>query len=142
MAGRGTRRSQLVAVFLAIGGAFAVPRAFAEEAGLYTAAQAERGGQLYQQFCSACHGSQLQGSPSVPLTGESYRARWEDGKHTLDDLYYIIRSLMPNDAPGSLSRAQYADIVAYILQVNRYPAGGSELVPKAADMKAVILQPH
>ncbi|HEY5929909.1 MAG TPA: cytochrome c [Burkholderiales bacterium] len=108
----------------------------------FTDAQATRGNELYQQNCSICHGSQLQGNPAAPLTGPAFSGRWEDGKHTLDDLYYIIRSLMPNNAPGSLSKAQYADIVAYILKVNRYPAGESELVPKAADMKAVVLQPH
>jgi mono/diheme cytochrome c family protein len=110
--------------------------------GLYSAAQAARGEETYQQFCSACHGARLQGTPAAPLTGEAFRGRWEDGKHTLDDLYYIIRSLMPNNAPGSLSKAQYADVVAYILKVNNYPAGARELVPKAADMKAVLLAPH
>jgi len=116
-------------------------RACAEEA-VYTAAQSARGEETYQQYCAACHGARLQGTPAAPLTGESFRGRWEDGKHTLDDLYYIIRSLMPNNAPGSLSRAQYADVVAYILSVNNYPAGDAELVPKAAAMKALTLQPH
>jgi mono/diheme cytochrome c family protein len=112
------------------------------EEGFYSPAQAARGEETYQQFCSACHGVRLQGSPAAPLTGESFRARWEDGKHTLDDLYYIIRSLMPNNAPGSLSKAQYADVLAFILRVNNYPAGEQELVPKASVMKAVTLQPH
>ena len=49
---------------------------------------------------------------------------------------------MPNNAPGSLSKGQYADVVAYILKVNNYPVGGEDLVPKAAAMKAVTLQPH
>jgi mono/diheme cytochrome c family protein len=115
--------------------------ACAEDA-VYTAAQSARGEETYQQFCSACHGARLQGTPAAPLTGEAFRGRWEDGKHTLDDLYYIVRSLMPNNAPGSLSKAQYADVVAYILKVNSYPAGEAELVPKAAAMKAVILLPH
>ena len=110
--------------------------------GLYSEAQAGRGEALYQQFCSACHGARLQGNPAAPLTGEAFRARWEDGKHSLDDLFYIIRSLMPNNAPGSLSKAQYADVVAYILKVNGYPEGGSELTPNVAAMKAVTLQPH
>jgi len=110
--------------------------------GLYNEAQAVRGEQLYQQNCSLCHGARLQGTPAAPLTGEAFRGRWEDGKHTLDDLYYIIRSLMPNNSPGSLSKAQYADVVAYILKINNYPAGEAELVPKPAAMKAVILQPH
>lgn len=111
-------------------------------AGLYSEAQAARGADLYQQHCAVCHGVRLQGTPAAPLTGESFRGRWEDGKHTLDDLYYIIRSLMPNSAPGSLSKPQYADIVSYILKVNGYPAGEAELVPNAPAMKAVTLQPH
>jgi mono/diheme cytochrome c family protein len=110
--------------------------------GLYSPAQAARGEETYQQFCSGCHGARLQGTPAAPLTGDVFRGRWEDGKHTLDDLYYIIRSLMPNNAPGSLSKSQYADVVAFILKVNNYPAGEDELVPKATSMKAVTLQPH
>ncbi len=118
-----------------------VAHARAEDA-VYSAAQSARGEETYQQYCSACHGARLQGTPAAPLTGEAFRGRWEDGKHTLDDLFYIIRSLMPNNAPGSLSKAQYADVVAYILKVNNYPVGEEELVPRAATMKAVTLQPH
>jgi S-disulfanyl-L-cysteine oxidoreductase SoxD len=128
-------RGALLSTFFLAAGACA-------EDPVYTVAQSARGEETYQQFCSACHGVRLQGTPAAPLTGEAFRGRWEDGKHTLDDLYYIIRSLMPNNAPGSLSKAQYADVVAYILKVNNYPAGDAELVPKVAAMKAVILQPH
>ncbi len=122
-------------------GFFLAASAFAGDA-LYTTAQSARGEETYQQYCAACHGTRLQGVPAAPLTGEAFRGRWEDGKHTLDDLYYIIRSLMPNNAPGSLSKAQYADIVAYILKTNNYPAGEVELVPDAAVMKTVVLSPH
>jgi mono/diheme cytochrome c family protein len=120
---------------------FLMASVFAEDA-VYTATQSARGEETYQQYCAVCHGARLQGTPAAPLAGDAFRGRWEDGKHTLDDLYYIIRSLMPNNAPGSLSNAQYADIVAYILKINNYPAGEAELVPKSATMKAVILQPH
>jgi mono/diheme cytochrome c family protein len=68
--------------------------------GLYSEVRAARGGGLYQQHCSACHSAQLQGSPAVPLTGEAFRARWEDRQHTLDDLYYIIRAVRVT-SPGS-----------------------------------------
>lgn len=119
-----------------------VPVSAQADDGIYSMAQAARGEALYHEHCAACHGGQLQGKPAAALTGEAFRGRWEDGKHTLDDLYYIIRSLMPNNAPGSLSKAQYADVVAYILKVNKYPAGESELVPTAPVMKAVTLQPH
>jgi len=134
-------RYLFLAFFLAASACFMIAGVRAEDA-VYTAAQSERGEEAYQLYCSACHGARLQGAPAAPLTGEAFRGRWEDGKHTLDDLYYIIRSLMPNNAPGSLSKAQYADIVAYILKTNNYPAGEVELVPKVAVMKAVVLSPH
>ena len=110
--------------------------------GLYSDAQAARGEGLYQQYCSVCHGAGLQGNPAAPLTGAAFRSRWEDGRHTLDDLFFIIRSLMPNNAPGSLSKTQYADVVAYILKVNGYQAGGAELIPNAAAMRGITLRPH
>jgi mono/diheme cytochrome c family protein len=110
--------------------------------GLFSETQAARGGELYQQYCAACHGARLEGNSAAPLVGAMFRARWEDGQHTLDDLFYIVRSLMPNNAPGSLSKAQYADVVAYILQANGYPAGETELSPASATMKAVTLRPH
>ena len=118
------------------------PSAQNKASGLYSETQAVRGALLYQQYCAACHGARLQGTPAAPLTGEASRGRWEDGKHTLDDLYYITRSLMPNNAPGSLSKPQYADIVSYILKVNGYPSGEADLVPNATAMKAVTLQPQ
>ena len=110
--------------------------------GVYTTAQAARGEALYQQHCVTCHGARLEGNPAAALTGPAFRARWEDGAHTLDDLFYIVRTLMPNNAPGSLSKPEYADVVAYILKVNGYPAGQADLLPKAAIMKPVVLQPH
>jgi len=128
-------------VVMAVGGP-AIAGEAENERRVYSEVQAARGEELYQQHCSPCHGALLLGNPAAPLTGEAFRARWEDGKHTLDDLYYIIRSLMPNSAPGSLSKAQYADVVAYILKINNYPAGETELVPRPVAMKAVTLQPH
>ncbi|HXX11904.1 MAG TPA: cytochrome c [Burkholderiales bacterium] len=110
--------------------------------GAYSEAQAARGENIYQQYCAVCHGPSLQGNPAAPLTGPAFRVRWEDGKHTLDDLFFIVRSLMPNNAPGSLTKAQYADVVAYILKVNGYPAGDAELIPTAAAMKRVTLLPR
>lgn len=112
------------------------------EAAVYSMAQAARGESLYRANCVNCHGARLEGNPGAALTGPGFRARWEDGSHTLDDFYYIVRTLMPNNAPGSLTRAEYADVVAYILKVNGYPAGDADLLPKGAHMKAFMLRPH
>jgi hypothetical protein len=45
----------------------------------------------------------------------------------VDDLFYIIRTLMPYGQPATLSKQGYIDIIAYILMVNGYPAGTQPL---------------
>jgi len=133
------RRACLAFVAMLAAGTGAVQ---AGDDAVYSEPQAVRGEALFQEHCAACHGARLEGNPAVALTGPAFRTRWEDGTHTLDDFYYIIRTLMPYSAPGSLSKPQYADIVAYILKVNAYPAGDKELEPKAPAMKTLVLQPH
>lgn len=112
------------------------------EPGVYSPAQAARGEAIFAERCAKCHGGRLEGNAAVALTGPGFRARWEDGAHTLDDLFYIVRTLMPNDAPGSLQRTEYADVVAYILRVNGYPAGEAELPIKGPVLKGTVLAPH
>jgi hypothetical protein len=46
---------------------------------------------------------------------------------TVGDLFERIRLSMPEGRPGTLSRQQNADILAYILSVNQFPAGKTEL---------------
>jgi mono/diheme cytochrome c family protein len=112
------------------------------DAGIYSEAQAARGEQLYQQYCVSCHGGRLQGNPAAPLAGPTFVSRWADGAHTLDDLLYIMRTQMPYNAPASLSKQQYADVLAYVLKVNGYPAGEAELAPVASVLKGVTLRPR
>jgi S-disulfanyl-L-cysteine oxidoreductase SoxD len=111
-------------------------------AAVYTEAQAMRGERLYEQYCTACHGARLQGNPAAPLVGAVFESRWADGQHTLDDLFYIVRTQMPYNAPGSLAKQQYADVVAYVLKMNGYVAGEAELTPSAAALKKITLQPR
>ena len=47
---------------------------------------------------------------------------------------------MPQDSPGRLSRQQYADIVARILNANEFPAGESELGTDVAVLKQILIQ--
>lgn len=112
------------------------------DTGLYSEAQATRGERLYEQYCTACHGAKLEGNPAAPLAGGVFLSRWADGQHTLDDLFYIVRMQMPYSAPGSLAKQQYADIVAFVLKANAYPAGEAELTPSPADLKRITLQPR
>ncbi len=107
--------------------------------GVYAEAQAKRGEAGYAKSCAGCHGPDLTGVDAAPsLTGNEFNSGWND--LTLDDLFDRIRTTMPGDAPGSLSREQCADILAFILAKDGFPAGPSELVagPALKDIKFVV----
>src|SRR5881396_3091380 len=94
--------------------------------GIYTEAQAKRGEGFYSQYCASCHGPELTGGEMAPgLTGGEFRANWND--LSVGDLFERIRVSMPQNAPGSLSRQQDADILAFVLLKGGFPAGQAEL---------------
>ena len=113
------------------------PRAFAQEGqrdsesqsvwdGAYTAEQAKRGENLYQKNCSTCHGDRLNGSGEAPaLSGGKFLSNWSG--LTLGDLFERIRKTMPQDKPERVTRREKADILAYVLNFNKFPAGKNEL---------------
>jgi S-disulfanyl-L-cysteine oxidoreductase SoxD len=106
--------------------------------GVYTAEQAIRGEQVYADYCAACHGDGLDGVESAPaVTGIEFYGRWEG--ETLDGLFDRIRTSMPQDKPGSLSRAQNADILAYMLRVGGYPAGDAPLEGQAGTLAQITI---
>lgn len=45
----------------------------------------------------------------------------------MDDLFYIVRTLMPYETPATLSKQEYIDIIAYLLMMNGHPAGAQAL---------------
>jgi hypothetical protein len=65
------------------------------------------------------------GEMSPPLTGGEFLSNWNG--LTLGDLFERIRTTMPQNNPGKLSREVNAAITAYILSVNKFPAGKTEL---------------
>ena len=94
--------------------------------GVYTSEQANRGQASYQMACSSCHGATLGGDAfAPPLIGPPFTERWQEG--SLGDLHLIIKTTMPQDRPGALGADMYADIVSFLLKMNNYPAGQSEL---------------
>jgi alcohol dehydrogenase (cytochrome c) len=94
---------------------------------LYTTAQAERGSSVYRAECTTCHGADLQGGAGSALIGENFLKTWARPDRTVDDLFYILRTTMPPGRSRSLSDAQHADALAYILNRNGFPAGDHEL---------------
>ena len=107
--------------------------------GVYTEQQASRGGALYGQECSGCHGESLTGADEAPaLSGGAFLANW-DGL-TVGDLFERIRISMPADRPGKLNREKIADILSYILNFNRFPAGNTELERQTEVLKQIRLE--
>jgi mono/diheme cytochrome c family protein len=107
--------------------------------GVYNKEQAKRGEAAFVQACSNCHGRTLEGADVTPaLTGGAFMANW-DGL-TLGDLYDRIRTSMPADRPGSLSRQDNADVIAYILQFNQFPSGKEELPRDALVLKQILFK--
>src|SRR5262249_412058 len=101
--------------------------------------QSERGGRLYRASCGACHGEALTGADTAPpLVGPDFVANWKD--MTMADLADRIRTSMPLDDPGRLTRGQGADILAYILKVGRYPAGSTDLGSGSEALRAIRIE--
>jgi mono/diheme cytochrome c family protein len=107
--------------------------------GIFTDEQEGRGAALYATHCASCHGDGLGGVESAPaLTGTTFYANWEG--ESLEALFERMRSSMPADKPGSLSRAQNADILAHMLKVGGYPAGTTALDGQAGALAPIAIR--
>lgn len=95
--------------------------------GVYTDQQAQRGEPMYREHCADCHGEDLEGDAEAPpLSGSAFQTNW-DGL-PLGGLFQRIRRDMPlNREVGKLGAAASADILAYMLKINRFPSGHTEL---------------
>jgi cytochrome c len=108
-------------------------------AAAFTAAQADRGLRSYERSCTKCHQSDLQGNQEVEapaLVGDPFQSHW--GGQPIKDLFEKVSTKMPADNPGSLPTSAYLDIVAYLLQANKLPAGSDELSLKPDALAAMI----
>jgi quinoprotein glucose dehydrogenase len=107
--------------------------------GVYSKEQARRGQAVYQQECAKCHGQNLAGGEASPtLTGAEFLKNW-NGK-TVGALYERTRKTMPSDDPGNLSTRQYADLIAYILGANEFPAGEQDLGRDVAALNDIRIE--
>lgn len=97
--------------------------------GVYTQEQAQRGDSLYTAQCASCHAPDMSGGEMAPgLTGGDFRSDW-DGL-SVGDLFERVRVSMPQNNPGSLSRQQIADILAFVFSKGGFPVGKTELSSK------------
>lgn len=98
--------------------------------GVYTAAQASAGSDVFAAYCRSCH------TPTVH-SGPPFRSKWFG--RPLAVLYGYIKREMPKNEPGSMSDDDYAAALAYLLKVNGMPAGDSTLPADSAALDRIRL---
>ncbi|MET0212187.1 MAG: cytochrome c [Vicinamibacterales bacterium] len=107
--------------------------------GVYSEEQAKRGETIYYERCAVCHGAQLEGGDMTPsLVGGVFTSTWND--LPLSDLFERIRITMPLNQPSTLSRQQTADVTAFLLKSNKWPAGQTELPRELEPLKEIQIQ--
>ena len=91
----------------------------------FTAEQAAAGKAAYIANCAVCHGNTLvNGTFGTPLAGRYFQEKWSG--RSVQELLQHSRT-MPPAAPESLAPSLYADVVAYVLEVNGHEPGGAAL---------------
>jgi len=93
--------------------------------GWYTQVQAERGHQLFNNYCAQCHRPDLTGAEGPALVGDAFLKKWAN--KPVGDLFSFEHSNMPANNPGSVPPDRLWDITAYILEKNGLPAGSVAL---------------
>ena len=99
--------------------------------GVFSPAQATRGQRLFEGVCVACHEpAQFTASPFL----DQY-----DGK-SVDTLFRWLQENMPEDAPGQLRPAQYADVISYIFSLNGFPPGEEDLPTSRSRLREIRIE--
>ena len=97
---------------------------------VYTTEQAARGRAAYVDVCAECHALTW-------YSGDVVRV-W--GGQPLVNLYDLISTTMPESNPGSLSKKQYVDMLAYFFELNGLPPGQEELPRRASLLGRIIIE--
>ncbi len=120
-------QSVLIHVAIAVAAPFALaqdtavtvpPNGLAASKGAYSTGQAERGEKVFAKICVDCH-------EPFEFSGSLFDKAWL-GK-TVFDFFDLVRTTMPDDRPGTLTRDEVVDVLAYIFKLNAYPAGAADL---------------
>jgi hypothetical protein len=77
--------------------------------GIYSSQQAELGSVVFGEICRQCH---------LPRDFIDIFYSENDLYAQIVDYYDLIRTTMPQDAPGRLSEQDYQNVIAYFLSLN------------------------
>ncbi len=100
--------------------------------GVYTVAQAAAGQKLYAQVCETCH-------QPAKFSGAEFNRAYVG--RTLSVIDHAMGE-MPLDNPGSLTADDVASLIAYFLQMNKYPAGEKPLSGAPEVLKSIMVAPQ
>jgi cytochrome c len=164
----GAARAALVVFFVFVGSGFSrtdvgpgfsrtaaaqAPRSI--KSGVYTVDQARRGRDHYRKRCVLCHLDNGQGRGNEPeivgqsleregdaeapaVAGEPFLTKW-NGK-TAAALYDVMRTTMPVGAAGTLSAQDYAEVLAYLFELSKLPAGQQELSAAPDQLSLITIE--
>jgi mono/diheme cytochrome c family protein len=104
----------------------------------FTAVQAAQGQKVFAQSCAVCHGANLKGVSAPALIGKTSGI----AQQTVVEVYEYVSQQMPMTAPGSLSKAQFLSVVAYILEKNGHKPNGRPLTEAAATSETTVIAAH
>ena len=110
--------------------------------GVYLVDQAKRGQDHYRKRCVLCHLDKGQGrdaepvitgqsleregdAEAPPVAGDAFLKKWNG--HTARELYDKMATTMPVGGAGSLKPQEYADVLAFLFDLNKLPPGQQEL---------------
>lgn len=96
----------------------------------FTAEQADQGRNLFRAQCTECH-------YSSEFADSQFQFKWS--RRTAGNLYQLIQTSMPETAPGSLSAEETVALVSYILSMNGFEPGATELSTDRAVLDAIEL---
>ncbi len=105
----------------------------------FSAVQSAAGKKLFIEQCPLCHGARMNGSSSAPpLADEGFRLAWRG--RSLGALFDCMKSTMPPGRSGTLSDADYANLVAAILDANGVAAGDEKaaLPPDSQQLHQIV----
>ncbi len=128
----------IAAALLAVSASVSLAQNTSTLDGVFSAQQAAAGATLYQRSCIECHGATLRGSEGGPaLVGPAFWAKWSG--QSLAALYQITATTMPVNNRGGFSPAQYASLIAFMLQQNGLPAGTTAMSSDAGQLVQIKL---
>ena len=108
------------------------PAPVTEATGFFSQVQADRGARAFARTCRECH-------EVVDFRGADFEWQWR--RRTAWNLFDRMVETMPEDDPGMLTDATYVDLIAYILSLNGYAMGRTELTATESALRVIPLGP-